>query len=114
MKKPNQYIIETLALEDVNNWEGYKEELEEVLAWQEKDVLKVFEGFKEHSPKLEQLADLDFMCQDINSCNSFKCFGISCSCMRENFSNPELQQEFAEKYLELTKQELLEIVRGNK
>tara|TARA_B100000497_G_C7413474_1_gene260389 strand:- start:491 stop:595 length:105 start_codon:yes stop_codon:yes gene_type:complete len=34
--------------------------------------------------------------------------------MRENFSNPELQQEFAEKYLELTKQELLEIVRGNK
>ena len=113
MKKPNQHIIETLSLEDVNNWEGFIDELEEVLAWQEQDVIKVFDNdFDEFSPKLEQLAD--FMCQDINSCNSFKSFGISCRCMRENFSNPDLQKEFAEKYLELTKKELLEIVRKPK
>ena len=114
MKKRNQYDIEILALKDKNNWEGFKEELDEVLTWQEKDVLKVFDNFEEFSPKLEQLADLDFMCNDINSCNSFNSFGISCRCMRENFSNPELQKKFAKEYLELTRKELLEIVRGEK
>ena len=112
MKKLNEDIIETLSLEEVNNWDGYKEELEEVLAWQDKDALKVFNDFEEYSPKLEQLADL--MCEDTNSCNSFKSFGISCRCMRENFSDPETQKKFANEYLEITRKELLEIVKGNK
>ena len=112
MNNPINPLDEFLIFDDKDekptDWDGYEEEKQEVEQWELQDTLKYFDkSFYEFSPYIEKLADLDFMCDAINHCNSFQSFGMSCRCMRENFSNPEEQIYFANKYLELTKQELI-------
>ena len=108
-EKYNQLIF---TLSESEKADSYTDEIEEVLEWQNSEVYKEFEDIEISSPKLEKLADLNFMCSSVKSCNSFQNFGVSCKCFRSNFSSPEEVKKFAEKYLELTKQELLEIVKG--
>lgn len=111
MNKQSGPFIFTIS--DLGNQSDlYQDELQEVLDWQNQDVIQEFEDLYRFSPKLEKLADLDFMCKDINSCNSFQNFGVNCKCFREKFSGPSEVNEYAKKYLEITKQELLDIVKG--
>ena len=110
--KPNEPVI--FRFKDELSYEEEKQEIKEIQKWKEKEILKEFEPVETFSPKFEKLADLSWMCSDLTTCKSFQSFGLDCKCFRKNFSGPDQVKLFAEKYLELTKQELLEIVKGEK
>ena len=77
--------------------EEYQKELEEIDKWEEESLLKYFDDREADKPK-----NLEFMCDEVSECQSFKHFGFKCKCIRANCDAEDVEW-LADEYLKQVK-----------